>query len=479
MRRVVSMSALCLALAGCALQPPPTHTGVIGKALPEGTRIPPAWQSATGSGAVADDWLKTFNDPALNAIVAEALANNIDLRQAADRVEVARQSAVVLGARLLPQIGGQAGARSSHDFGNERHIEHTHNDWYAALGMSWELDVWGRLRARRAAAEAGVEVTELDYAYARQSLAATVATSWYLATEAHQLVALAERSVKVYGDLFELAKIKHASGKSSELDVVDARARVEIAQSALEAARNTYAEARRTLELLLGRYPAAEIEAAAAYPPLPPSTGAGVPASLLERRPDIVAAERRVLAAFRQEEEARLALLPDLSISLAGERLSDHLIRQLNLDPWLVSAGIGTVIPIYQGGALRAQVRIASAQQAEAVAKYGGVVLNAFREVEDALAGEQVLSQRLRYEQRALADRDRAVQLATVQYRAGKRDLLWVEQLQTEQLAVEESVIQLRNAQIINRIQLHLALGGSFDMEPQVAGVPDGKGTSP
>ncbi len=111
-----------------------------------------------------------------------------------------------------------------------------------------------------------------------------------------------------------------------------------------------------------------------------------MPASLLERRPDIVAAERRVLAAFRQQEAARLALLPDFSISLIGERLSDHLLRQLQLSPWVASAAIGTVIPIYEGGALRARVKIATAQQAHAVASYGSVLLNAFKEVENDCA---------------------------------------------------------------------------------------------
>jgi outer membrane protein TolC len=200
-----------------------------------------------------------------------------------------------------------------------------------------------------------------------------------------------------------------------------------------------------------------------------------VPASLLERRPDLVAAERVVLAAFRQQEAARLALLPDFSISLVGERVGDHLLRQLKLSPWLASAAIGTVIPIYEGGALRAQVKIATAQQAQAVASYGSVVLNAFREVEDVLASEQILEKRLGYEQRALVDRNAAVRLAIVQYQAGRRDLLWVEQLQTEQLAVESNVIQLRNAQIANRIQLHLALGGSFDAAPAVAELASGK----
>ena len=475
MRGIGRIVVLNLALAGCALQTPPTQPEVVDRALPEGTRIPGAWKADADTGAVADDWLKSFHDPVLNAIVAEAMANNLDLRQAADRVAVARQSAVVVGAQLLPQIGGQLGAKKTHDFGNEDEVGHTFSHTVASLGVAWELDVWGRLRAQRAAAAAGFEATALDFAYARQSLAATVALSWYLTTEARQLLALAERAVEVYGKLFDLAKIRQAAGKSSELDVVDARARLETAQSELEAARNTYGRARRALEMLLGRYPAAEIETAAVYPPLPPPVGAGVPASLLERRPDLAAAERLVLAAFRQEEAARLALLPDFSISLVGERLGDHLIRQLQLSPWLASAAIGMAIPIYEGGALRAQVKIATAQQAQAVASYGSVVLNAFREVEDVLASEQILEKRLGYEQRALVDRNAAVQLAVVQYQAGRRDLLWVEQLQSEQIVVESNVIQLRNAQIANRIQLHLALGGSFDAASSVAELAGGK----
>ena len=469
MRTIGTAAVLMAALAGCALHTPPTQTELVDQALPNATRIPAAWQADWHTGAVADNWLKSFNDPVLDAIVAEAMANNLDLRQAADRMEIARQSVAVVGAQLLPQIGGQLGAKKTHDFGNEDDVNHTFDHTVAALSMAWELDVWGRLRSERAAAAAGFEATALDYAYARQSLAATVALSWYLTTEAYQLVTLAEQTIGVYDELLELATFRNAAGKSSQLDVVDARAKMEITQSNLEVARKAYGETRRVLEVLLGRYPAAEIKAAAVYPPLPPPVSAGVPAALLARRPDIVAAERLVLAAFRQKEAARLALLPGFSISLVGERVGDHLIRQLKLSPWLASATIGTVIPIYEGGALRAQVKITTAQQAQAVANYGGIVLDAFREVEDVLASQRITEQRLVYEQRALADLTAAVQIATVQYQAGKRDLLWVEQLQSQQIVMHESVIKLRNEQIANRIRLHLALGGSFDTEPSVA----------
>jgi outer membrane protein, multidrug efflux system len=468
MRVFGTIVVLSLAVAGCALKSSPTQPEILGQALPETTKTAPAWKAGTGTGAVTDDWLKSFNDPMLDAIVAEAMANNLDLRKASDRVAIARQSLVIAGAQLLPQVGAGLGAKTTHDFGDQSNVEHTFNHTLVSLGMAWELDVWGRLRSQRAAAVSGYEATALDYAYARQSLAATVAMSWYLTLEAQQLLNLSERAVSLYEELLKLAKIKYTAGKSTKLDVVDARASLETAQSDFEAASNSYAEARRALEVLLGRYPAAEIKTAATYPPLPPFTGAGVPSSLLERRPDIIAAQQRVISAFRLEESARLSLLPDFSISLVGERLGSHLLSQLQLNPWLTSASIGMAIPIYEGGALRAQVKIATAQQSRAVAAYGSVVLGAFQEVENALASEQILEKRLSYEEQALSDRSSAVRIATVQYNAGSRDLLWVERLQTQQLVMAERVIKLRNAQLANRIQLHLALGGSFDTSPSV-----------
>ena len=383
--------------------------------MPKETRIPPAWRADARGGEVTNDWLKSFNDPALDAIVAEAIANNLDLRAAATKVAIAQQTVIVVGSRLLPWVGAQLGAATVDDRDNG-----TFNSTTAFLGVAWELDVWGRLRAQRASSEANAEAVALDYAYARQSLAATTAKLWYLAVEARQILALSEQAVRVYGDLLALVQVRRNAGEDSDLDVVDVRAKLETAQSEVERAREANGEARRALEVLLGRYPAAEIEVAAVYPALPPLAGTGVPSALLERRPDLLAAEREVLAAFRREEAARLALLPDFSLSLAGGRLGDQLLSLLRLNPWLASAGIGVSIPIYEGGALRAKVEIATAQQAQAVARYGAVALTAFREVENSLANEQLLALQLPLDQKALDDRTEAVRIATIQYKAGR-----------------------------------------------------------
>ena len=463
MRASAPLAALAaMVVAGCALAPPPQHSDVVNQALPKGTSMPPAWKSDARVGTVADDWLKSFNDPQLDAIVAEAIANNLDLRIAAARVAIAQQTVIVVGAQLLPQVGAVIGGRATQDDGKQG--DSTASVAYA--GVAWELDVWGRLRAQRAAAEAGYEATALDYAYARQSLAAMTAKLWYLTIETRQLLALAEQSVTIYGQLLSLVQTRRAAGKDSDLDVVDVRAKLEAAQSEVERARERYGEARRVLEVLLGRYPAAEIEVAAAYPALAALPGAGMPSALLERRPDLLAAEREVVAAFRGTEAAELALLPAFSFSFVGGRASDPVLALLGLNPWLASAAIGMSIPIYEGGALRAKVQIATAQQAQAVARYGAVALAAFREVETSLANERLLALQLPLNQKALADRTEAVRIATVQYKAGRRDLLWVAQLQTVQLAAEADLIKLNGAQRVNRVRLHQALGGSFEAAP-------------
>jgi NodT family efflux transporter outer membrane factor (OMF) lipoprotein len=454
------------ALAGaCALAPPPQHSDVVSDALPKSTTIPPAWKSEASAVPVADDWLKSLDDPMLDSIVTEAIANNLDLRQAADRVAIAQQAVVIAGAQLYPQIGATGGGRTTHDFDHENDSTTS----IALVSVAWEIDVWGKLRSKRAAAQAGYEATALDYAYARQSLAATVAQAWYLAIETRQLLALAEHAVDIYRQLLDLVSTRRTAGKDSDLDVADTRAKLESAQSSVEAARQSYGDARRALEVLLGRYPASEIEVESNWPFLPAPPAAGLPATLLERRPDLVAAERQVLAAFRQEEVAKLALLPDFSFSFTGGRLGDPLFSLLDLNPWLVTAAIGASIPIFTGGALQAQIKIATAQQAQAVAHYGSVVLVAFREVEDSLANEQLLTKRLPMEQSAVESRSQAVRIATIQYKAGRRDLLWVSNLQTAELTSQADLIKLWGLQRRNRIRLYLALGGSFDATPSTA----------
>jgi len=324
------------------------------------------------------------------------------------------------------------------------------------------------LRAQRGAAEAGYQATDLDYAYGIQSLAATAAKSWYLNIETSELLEIAEQTVKIYSDLLDLVKVRRDAGKVSDLDVAEASANFNQAQSDLRTAQGMSGETRRSLEVLLGRYPAAQLKVAENLPVVPPPIQAGLPSSLLVRRPDMVAAERRVLEAFRSEEAARLALLPSFSLNLDGGKLSDNLLSVLHANPWFFSAALGMSVPIYTGGALRAKVEIGNARQQEAVAAYGAVALTAFREVENGLMNEALLAQRLEFDRDVLHDRTEAVRLGRLKYDAGAIDLLSLLQLQAAQILSQVQVVKMQNARLANRIDLHLALGGSFDRTPAV-----------
>lgn len=457
---VPAIGALVVCTIGCAVRKAPSQQDIVARALPIGTKIPPNWTASSIGGDVGNGWLKTFNDAQLSAIVAEAIANNLDLRQAAERVEEAREAVIVVGAQLKPHIAGTVGGAGtvkspSGDLGGS----------YATYGLlSWEIDVWGRLRAERASAEETYEAVGLDYAFARQSLSATAADCWYLAVETRQLVALAQEDVKTYTRLLELAKLRRAVGKVADLDVAEASASLDAAESDLRRAQAEYSDARRVLEVLMGRYPSSEIAIAETFSPPPPPVQPGLPSSLLERRPDIIAAERRVQAAFHAQEATRLALYPSFSLNLASGHLDDLLLGAEGTS--FLHSGIGMLVPLYEGGALRAEVRIATAEQEQAVAYYGSVSLKAFEEVETALTDENFLSERIPFENSAFENRSEAVRLAEIKYKYGSADLFLVLTLQAEQISQQIELIKLSYALLRNRINLHLALGGSFDATP-------------
>ncbi|MGB0133213.1 efflux transporter outer membrane subunit [Dokdonella sp.] len=462
------LSALIVvALGGCALQPAPTHSKIVADALPTDTSIPSEWKIKGASGPVDDDWLRSFGDAGLESVVTEALANSPDLRRVAAMVTAAQQSVIVVGAQMKPLVGINLGARSTRD----RDWDSTFQSSKGLLGVAWEADVWGRIRSQQAAAEAGYASARLDYEFARMSLAATVAKSWYQTTESMQLQALASRSVDIHAKLFELVRIRREAGKVGDLDVAESNASLNAAKADLAEAEALTSQSRRVLETLVGRYPAAELHAAREFVPVPAPSQASLPSALLERRPDLLAAEQLVIASFRESEAARLALLPGLSLNLGAGKINDGVLSVLRLNPWLLDAGIGISIPLYVGGALKAEVEIANAEQEQAVAEYAGSMLRAFREVENNLENEDSLARQLKFDELAMDDHANAVRIANIQFKAGRIDLLSLLQLQESLIASEAQVIKLKNAQLANRIDLNLSLGGSI-VGSQVSQVP-------
>ena len=279
------------------------------------------------------------------------------------------------------------------------------------------------MRAQRGAAGAGYQATDLDYADGLQSLAATAAKSWYLNIETIELLGIAEETVKVYSDLLNLVKVRRAAGKVSDLDVAEASANFNEAQSNLRAAQGMCGETRRSLEVLLGRYPAAH---GSRKPPGGAATGPNRSAVIVVGATAGYGCGRAPCAGgISLEGSGQVQPPPSFSLNLDGGKLSDNLLSVLHLNPWMLHTTLGMSVPIYTGG-VPCEVEIANARQQEAVAAYGAVALTSFREVEDGLMNEGLLAQRLEFDRNVLQDRSEAVRIGRLKYDAGAIDLLLI-----------------------------------------------------
>ncbi len=462
---VLAVVALALMTAtGCAVKAPPNAAEIKKDALPNVT--PPAqWTAAAASGAAIDGWVATFQDPQLTALVNEALVHNADLRVGATRVEQARLYARLAGAQLAPSVDllARGGGKLSGDGSGLQG---------GVLSASWEIDLWARVRAGRAAALASAAGAQADYEYARQSIAAVVARGWVLLTETGLQLQAARETVGASDELIRLAETRLKVGVGDEQDVASSKASAgsyRDAQRQLELARE---QAIRSLEILLGRYPAAALTEATSLPTPPQEVPAGLPSELLERRPDVVAAERRVAAAFHRIQEAKAARLPRIALTAGASAITSELFLLKERDNPIWNAGANLVAPLFKGGALKTQVEIRTAEQRQAIAEYAAVGVRAFGEVESALSAERAARDRERILTETLTDSQRALDLAQSSFRIGKTDLRAVAQRQLALAATRSALIRVQAEQRVQRVNLHLALGGRFELAPQTQSVP-------
>jgi multidrug efflux system outer membrane protein len=446
-----------LLIAGCATHAPPTLEE-IRKQSSTLSNLPLTnpWKAGAATGPIADNWLASFNDAQLNALIAEAMANNTDLLVSAVRVEKAGQYVELAKASLRPAINlfGTGGA----NMGGGDALQ------LLSLGASWELDLWGRLRYSRNAYEATFASAQADFEFGRQSLAATMAKSWFTAGETWLQLQLAEEMIGYSEELVTLAEKRWEVGSGNEQDVVFARANLGNFQDIALQVKLAHEQTLRALELLLGRYPAAELQARRDLPVLPGPVPAGLPLEMLERRPDMIAAERRIAASFNRVGEAKAARLPNISLNANIAAIKSDIL-ELQEDYENPSGGIGAQLlaPLYQGGALNAQVVVRTLEQKEAVAQYAGMALRAIGDVENALAASRTLAERDALLKRIVTDNQRVLELAQTNFRVGRADLRAVQQQQITLHSAKLAALRVQSEQLTQRANLHLALGGSFD----------------
>ncbi len=462
----LSIVAVAGLLTACATKSPPTRAEIHELSGLTNLDLTNAWKAApVSTNAIQDNWLATFGDAQLNALVAEAISNNPDLRVSAIRVEQANQYVELSRAAMRPAVNlfGTGGLRMGG------------GDMSSALqgislGVSWEPDLWGRMRYGRNAYQATYASVQADFEFSRQSLAATVARSWFVATQTWLQLQIAESMVQSAQQLVTLAEQRRQVGPGNEQDVARARASVGTYADTAKQLRLAHEQSLRALELLLGRYPAADLQARHDLAALPGPVPAGLPLEMLERRPDLLAADRRVAAAFNRVGEAKATRLPRIILSASVAAIQSDVL-QLKDDLHNPVGGVGgkLIAPIYQGGALKTQVEIRTLEQKEAVAEYASMALRAIGDVENALAAGSSLAEREQLLKQNTAENQRALELAQTSYRVGQSDRRSVEQQELSLYNAKLALLLAQSDQLSQRVNLHLALGGSFEQPAPAA----------
>src|SRR5437762_5392497 len=482
------VNAGSLVLAGCALKNPPVGAEI----MPESARakIPGSWASAHRTGAVVPNWIRTFGDPELTALVADAVARNPDLRAAAARVEGSRAAVRIAASSLYPRIamkglGERQGQELGRDIGRginppdfgspgtenpgggglDTSTDSSSQRWVygIAAGAAWEADVWGRIRSKKAAAKAESGALEADYEFARQSLAAAVARAYFSTIEAAQQEANAQETLDLYQEYSKLTDVRKQQGFASDFDVSQIKSRTAAAQDALYTAQAARAQTIRAIEVVTSRYPAGRFEVQRSFPGQPKAVPAGLPAQILERRPDLIASERRFAASFHRVNEARTARLPRFVLSATGGLGSAQLDSIGTLDAVVWSLAAGVTQPIFFGGELQAAQDLRTAEQKAAAASYVGHALRAFEDVENALANDYYLRKREGALSDAVSSSADSVKFGRQQLEQGQTDMFTILRLTGENLGAKVQLTQIRASRLRERVNLYLALGGDFE----------------
>lgn len=487
---IFSVACLSCSNVGCNAVSPDRQEGIIEQ------EVPGTWKSSAQTvGGVDDNWIEGFRDGALSKLVKEAEQRNFDLKIAAARVEKARTNARIAGADLYPMItaglngsrrkqtfigfpfGGDSeanagtgamGADPLSDAGStgssaaDAVLSSLTNTFGVSLDVQWEIDVWGRVRAGLAAALADVDGAEAELASLRSSIAAQTAKAWFAAQEAEQQLQLSRESLASFQDSVEIIRDKYETGDQSAAQLRLAKSDVATATARVAESEELKRQALRQLEVLVGRYPAAEISADGKLPKMPKPVPAGLPSELLTRRPDLQSGERRIAAADRRILEAKLAALPQFSLTASAGTSTEKLRDVLDSDYGIWSLAGNVLQPIFTGGQVKGNYDLRKAELREALSDFNRLAVIAFREVENALSSESVLASR----EKSLAEAEglatEAYQQTREEYRQGIADVITLLTAQRQMLGAKGQVITIRRLRLENRVDLHLALGGDF-----------------
>src|SRR6266568_7406260 len=420
------------------------------------------------------NWWEVFDDAALDELEAQALNANQQLKAAVARVDEARATARVARSELLPNLNfdpswqrQRYSPNQQPSFGNV-----TASTFSVPLDLSYEVDLWGRVRRSFESARADAQASLAAFYNILLTLQADVAQNYFALRALDAEIATVTGTVDLRKEQVHLVRSRFEGGIGSELDVT--RAETELATTEAEAASlaQRRAELENALAILAGANPgvfklSALDEANTKWNPQPPVVPAGLPAELLERRPDVAEAERQLASANARIGVAKAAFFPVLSLTGSGGYVSGDIDSLFNWESRTWSLGPSLSLPIFAGGRNRANYKRSQAAFDESVARYRQQVLVAFGEVENSLSGIRHLVDQAAAQQRAVANASRAAELATDRYRSGIVSYLEVVDASREALQAERGNAQLAGQRLIAAVQLIKALGGGWT-EPRL-----------
>ena len=463
------VAALVL-LCGCAVGPDYER--------PVATAIPQAYAGETGVWKIArpqaqlpkGNWWEVFGDPQLNTLEADASASNQQLKVAVQQFAEARAALAFTRGGLYPDLALSGLYTRQHTSPNSPLSttglplgqSSTYNNFAVPLDLSYEFDLWGRVRRSIESAQAQAQASSDDLEAVKLAIQAEVASDYFNLRTLDSELAVLRSSVDVFSKSYGLTVDRRAGGVATDLEVAQAATVLKTTQAQLPEVALARAQFQHALAVLIGRTASQFSIPENASVSAPPTIPAGLPSELLERRPDISAVERRMAAANANVGVAKAAFFPSFQLTgLAG--LDSATTRNfLSSSSSLWALGPSVTLPLFEGGKLRAGLDFATSTYIELVASYRQTVLTAYSEVEDGLSAQSLLSNQYDAERDALLAARKQLELANNRYRDGLVTYLEVATAESTELNIEFSTVQIRGQQLVAAVNLVKALGGGW-----------------
>lgn len=463
MKRLISMLLMVGLLSGCAMGPDYKRPDLT---VPGSYR----YEAAEATDTANTEWWRRFEDPVLEALIDEALANNKNVKISAAKIEQAAGLLIQIRSPIFPQLNysGLAERQRFTEYGATPLSTVVPNPQtaYQVLGSaSWEIDLWGRIRRLTESSQASLLATEYAKRGVVLSLVASVASSYLQLRGLDEQLLLSQKTLAAYGETVRLFELQHRYGVVSRMNVEQARSQYETAAAAIPGIESQIAQTENAISILLGRNPGPVERGNSILELAMPAVPSGVPSQVLERRPDILQAEQQLVAANAQIGAARALYFPTITLTGGYGQASADLSDLFKGPARVWSYGGSITGPIFAGGAIYGQNIQAEAGQKAALLSYQAAVQSAFGDVENALVANQKLISQLQAQERLVRANQEYARLAMLQFKGGYVPYSTVLQAEQQLFPSELNLAQTRAAAFSSLVAIYQAMGGGWVVE--------------